>query len=122
MEFKTRTEKWAHKNLMHSNDEKYECKKCNIRYGTMSRLKRHLMTHEAPQFECKYCGKKNVHKDQHLRHEKIHIGEKTFQCPVEGCGKMWIDSSALHKHKRQVHKIFGKMRKRNHIPVTMKAV
>ena len=122
MEFKTRSEKWAHKNLMHSNDEKYECKKCNIRYGTMSRLKRHLMTHEAPQFECKYCGKKNVHKDQHLRHEKIHIGEKTLKCPVEGCGKMWIDSSALHKHKRQVHKIFGKMRKRNPIPVTMKAL
>ena len=121
-EFKTRSEVWAHKNLMHSSDERYICKKCNIRYGTLSRLRHHMMTHEAPQFECKYCGKKIVHKSQLLRHEKIHIGEKTYQCPVKTCGKMWIDNSSLAKHKKQVHKIFGKGRKLNPTPVTMKAV
>ena len=122
-EFNSRSEKWSHKNLMHSSDERYECKKCNIRYGTLSKLRTHMITHEPPQLECKDCGKKFHHKNMLNRHKKTHTGEKTLPCPVDGCGKMWIDSSALHKHMRQVHKMSPETKwKKYAIPRTMKKV
>ena len=111
--FKTRQEQWSHKNLVHSTDERYQCKYCGLRMGTESKLRVHVEGHEDPKFQCEKCGKKLLHMSSLRLHEKIHTGERPFQCTEENCGKWWKCRSSLAKHKRQIHKIIvpGKKKK-----------
>ena len=102
--FKDRTSRWQHKNLVHSTDEKYNCKYCRLRFGSESELRRHLPTHEVEsQYACRHCGKKMAFKKSLLQHEMIHTGEKPFECVEENCGKRWRCKSGLARHMRQVH-------------------
>ena len=103
--FKTRSELWQHKNLLHSTDERYNCKFCGLRYGSESELRKHTRIHEDPFMPCSHCDKKYRDKKSLIRHERTHTGERPFQCPVKSCGKWWIDASSLSRHKRNVHKI-----------------
>ena len=102
--FKDRSSRWQHKNLVHSTDERYNCKYCRLRFGTESELRRHLPTHEVErQFTCRHCGKKFPFRRSLVLHERGHTGDKPHVCPEEGCGKRWISSSGLARHRRQVH-------------------
>ena len=104
--FKSRSQRWQHKNIVHSTDDRYNCKYCGLRFGSESELRKHIPIHEVDsQYSCKHCGKKMAHKKSILEHEKIHTGEKPFVCPEENCGKRWISKGGLARHKRQVHKI-----------------
>lgn len=49
-------------------------------------------------FECGECGRVFKHKADHLRHQRVHTGEKPFRC--EECGKTFRHSSDVTKHQR----------------------
>lgn len=49
-------------------------------------------------FKCGECGRVFKHKTDHLRHQRVHTGEKPFRC--EECGKTFRHSSDVTKHQR----------------------
>ena len=72
------------------------CGKCFLTKGHKETHER-IHTGERP-FECKFCPKRFIGKFSLTRHERIHTGEKPFQCQT--CEKCFNDTGALKNHKR----------------------
>ncbi|NXH48978.1 ZN483 protein, partial [Dicaeum eximium] len=47
---------------------------------------------------CSQCGKRFTIRSHLTVHQRVHTGERTFQCA--DCRKSFSDSSSLIKHKR----------------------
>ena len=89
--------------IMHCDNKSHSCQVCGKSFPQSLCLKRHrCKPHEEKsenkQFICRYCGVKfgcalhlNAHKCQ-------HTGGKSFPCQM--CGKLFIASSDLVRHKR----------------------
>ena len=89
--------------VSHSTDEKFNCRHCGIRFGTLWSVKVHERSHEDPKFKCKFCSKMIKSKTTLANHERIHTGEKPFPCSV--CSAGFTSKSGLGQHMRGVHKI-----------------
>ena len=101
--FITRERLWRHKNLHHSNDDRYKCKYCNKQCSTKSWLARHIAsTHEEPKFKCSYCDRAFTFKRKLEGHENEHKGLKPFLCTV--CDASYASIDGLRSHKRKKHK------------------
>ena len=95
----------CHQRIVHSTDEKYQCKFCGKRLGTIKDRKRHEMKHEDPKLQCKFCPKKVKTPRALKAHEMQHTGELPFKCTV--CDAGFVSSMSLSQHLRGVHKIAG---------------
>ena len=106
MNFKTYGLMSRHKVKVHFR-EKHErqCQKCGLRFSNPSLLKTHLRTHEPPQFKCSFCGKMIMSKRNLVSHERVHRGEKPFQCTL--CSASFAGGPLLSQHMRGAHKIVG---------------
>ena len=49
-------------------------------------------------YRCNQCGKYFSAARSLALHEKIHLGNKPFKCPVEGCGKEFYVHAMLVRH------------------------
>ena len=108
--FKTHKGMLEHANLDHSTDEKYNCRYCGKRFGSLNSLKSHtIYHHEAPKFKCQYCGKMFKMKKSLESHERMHTGEKPFPCSI--CETGFTSRGSLAQHMSGVHKIANKGRK-----------
>ena len=94
-----------HKNIVHSTDEKYQCKFCGKRLGNIKHRKIHELIHEDPKFQCKFCPKKVKTPLALKAHEMQHTGDLPFKCTV--CDAGFVSIQSLTQHKRGVHKIAG---------------
>jgi uncharacterized Zn-finger protein len=67
-----------------------------------------IPVHSAPQetatdtppkktFTCSHCEKSFTRKPNLIRHEKIHLGERPYQCPL--CSKYFSQMTHLKKHQ-----------------------
>ncbi|XP_064628255.1 zinc finger protein 263-like isoform X2 [Lineus longissimus] len=65
-----------------------------------SRGPRHRNVHYTI-YKCQYCAKTFNHRGHFVRHERIHTGEKPYQCDI--CGKDFSRSEALRIHKFSIH-------------------
>ena len=101
--FHTREKLKAHYVKEHSTDERFNCKYCDIRCGSINHLKNHQKTHEDPKFKCSYCPKMLKSKLTLTAHEREHTGERPFHCDV--CGKGFKALTTLTTHRTHVHKI-----------------
>ena len=93
-----------HINQFHSADQRYECKVCGVRKGSISHLRVHEKIH-SESFQCSFCPKKLKSQQTLEAHERHHTGEKSFKCSM--CSAAFTSSKSLRAHLRGVHKIAG---------------
>ncbi|XP_018401745.1 PREDICTED: zinc finger protein OZF-like [Cyphomyrmex costatus] len=108
--FKSKSQLIVHERT-HNGEKPYECKHCGFRFSQKGNLSKHVIAKHNNDGRCKdskdkydvsvphKCGTCNKEfKDKwHLRrHEKIHNGEKTFEC--EYCEKIFLQKGNLSKH------------------------
>ena len=105
MTFKTQDKLYGHKKLVHSTDEKYNCKHCGKRFGKVNHARLHEKVHEDPQFQCRFCSKLFKNKVDLVSHEGYHTGNKPFTCKV--CNNGYTSKKALRQHEQFVHKMIG---------------
>ena len=88
---------------VHTGVTPYKCKHCGQCFAQSSTLAGHLRTHNNQEkpFKCTDCQGRCFARvaDFHI-HQRIHTGEKPYQC--NQCGKRFRLSSSPTKH-RQVH-------------------
>ena len=65
--------------LIHSNERKYQCQKCDKAFKRQDHLNGHMLTHE---------------------------DKKPFECKAPGCDKSYCDSRSLKRHVESQHQDF----------------
>ena len=105
MTFKTQAQMYKHTKLSHSTDERFACKYCGKRFGSMAEARSHERIHENPQFQCRFCSKLFKSERSLVSHERVHTGEKTFSCKM--CNAGFTSQGGLRMHEQGVHKIIG---------------
>ena len=102
--FKKYNQLGNHIRLVHSLDEKYNCKDCGKRFTNTATLRSHIKYHhEAPRFKCSFCGRMLKDESRLVAHERQHTGEKPFKCSV--CNSAYTSKSSLDQHEAGAHSI-----------------
>ena len=105
MTFKTKYKSDEHKRIVHLTDEKYQCKFCSKRFGSVDRRESHERVHKEPEFQCRLCPKRLKSPLSLKAHERQHTGERPFKCPI--CEAGFVSLGSLGQHTRGAHKIVG---------------
>ncbi|XP_028037528.1 zinc finger protein 91-like [Bombyx mandarina] len=86
----------------HLNVLPYVCQKCGKRASTVAHLQSHLRTHNHVRkvFEC-HCGAKMTTELGYRLHQRIHSGEKPYEC--KRCGERFLSSSRRLDHIKRRH-------------------
>ena len=105
MTFDTENKRRCHEKSVHSTDERFQCKKCDYRSGSLGDLKVHEESHGDCKYQCKYCPKKLRKEISLIAHERQHTGEKPFKCSM--CENAFTSKNGLRQHMNGTHKIVG---------------
>ncbi|XP_055311473.1 zinc finger protein 449 [Sitodiplosis mosellana] len=85
------------------NIRQHVCTECDRAFERNYDLKRHELTHKKHEagvgFDCEFCTKRFVRKDQHKAHVYRHLGIKQYKCP--DCDRHFGDFSNCRKHIAQ---------------------
>lgn len=74
------------------------CDVCGKRYSSSKSLRTHMKHHQEPEWKCNFegCNKGFISKLLLNNHEKIHLGQRDFQC--HQCEKSFFSSNHLRRH------------------------
>jgi len=88
----------------HNSAASYVCEECGKECATPQSLSTHRRSHQPTStfpYACTYCPKRFPHVSLLQIHERVHTGEKPFQC--NDCGQCFGSQSSLIKHNRNIH-------------------
>jgi len=88
----------------HNTAASYVCEECGKECSTPQSLSTHRRSHMPSSsfpYSCNYCPKRFPHVSLLQIHERVHTGEKPFQC--NDCGQCFGSQSSLIKHNRNIH-------------------
>ncbi|XP_052894386.1 zinc finger protein 420-like [Anopheles moucheti] len=99
-----------HRRSLHSTDLLFECKLCSKKFAVVEKLKIHQRVHTGERpFECSFCPRTFLHFSDRKRHEMAaHTGERPFKCKL--CPASYIRNRELNLHM-QKHKVDGNGKK-----------
>uniref|UniRef100_A0A182VUM6 C2H2-type domain-containing protein n=1 Tax=Anopheles minimus TaxID=112268 RepID=A0A182VUM6_9DIPT len=99
-----------HRRSLHSTDLLFECKLCSKKFAVVEKLKIHQRVHTGERpFECSFCPRTFLHFSDRKRHEMaIHTGERPYKCKL--CSASYIRNRELNLHM-QKHKLDGQGKK-----------
>ena len=78
-----------------------KCILCGKCFGDAADLRKHEKVHTGEKpYECKQCGRCFSQAGNLKTHGRVHSGEKPFECMR--CGKCFRDSGSLRTHERVI--------------------
>lgn len=97
------------------NEWPYECKVCQRRFANPEHLNRHTLIHtENVTYHAKYkvqkcsrCLSTFTDRTEYQRHLCIKVSKKPSTYSCVKCNKKLNSASALYRHKRQIHGMYG---------------
>lgn len=94
-----------HKFILHSNEERYACGKCNAKCKTFGFLTLHKEAHkQGKPFCCKLCGKdftRKYHLDRHLKYLNCDGSKPVFKHACRVCSASFARFDNLKDHLQQ---------------------
>lgn len=94
--FMSRAEQLAHSNTIHAGEGDYVCHLCGKKMKTILSLENHVKLHSGlKEFKC-HCGSAFATNHSLKCHQKIHLRQDSFHCPI--CKKAMSNKSSLNQH------------------------
>jgi len=91
----------AHQNTVHSDERLHVCADCGKAFKTKNTCEKHYlaMHTDVRPLVCSFegCGKRFLVNSQRKFHERLHTGEKPYECDI--CGSSYRLSKYLQKHR-----------------------
>jgi len=94
----------GHIKTVHIVEGEFPCQTCNRMFKSKLRLMRHerCMHTDLPRpYTCHHCGKGFLVQSSLVVHERMHTGEKPFQCTI--CLRSYRRHNILKEHIRKMH-------------------
>ena len=79
--------------VVHSDENPYQCDKCEKSFKNVTRLKVHLETHADDKRICDICGLALNTSHSYNKHKLVHSNTRPHKCPV--CPKDFKKQTAL---------------------------
>lgn len=95
---------------IHADDDSLRCTRCPVTFQDADALKLHMenvhnrvgeQPIEDPDHWCQICEKFFASKQQHMRHQRLHLNERAFICPY--CGQDFAHDGYMKSHFRKHH-------------------